>query len=326
MRVVIEPGREWRFEDLPPDTIALDGAVQGPRVDAAARRFSFDHHAGCIRLVTSATCQQVLDAIVLGLDPSGMDVLLNDLDGDSVLSVWLLENHARWRTAEALRSVRPLVACVAAIDAHGPAYPAPHAELAPTFYRDVMQPAERHAGGGAWPDPLRALHAAIARLEAWYTAGLPPRAASAPAPIEPVVTSYGGWVLAVAPPSSGEIPVAGAAWLYGQGHDRLVLATPVAGGGHRYTLARRSDLVSGFPLDRLYEALNAEESRVAGRSLGAGETWGGGSSIGEDPAPAACSPLRRWRASWPTSSLHGRRSSSLNAREIARRRAQEAPG
>src|SRR5581483_736444 len=95
--LVLELGHEWTFDDLPPGSIALDGAVQGPRVDAAARRFSFDHHAGCVRLLTSATCRQVFDALLMGLDPAGMRVHVNDLDGDTVLSLWLLEQAPRWR-------------------------------------------------------------------------------------------------------------------------------------------------------------------------------------------------------------------------------------
>lgn len=62
-KIRFEYGRVWQFEELPDNSIALDGAVAGPQVDAARRRFSFDHHAGCVRLVTQSTCEQVLTAI-----------------------------------------------------------------------------------------------------------------------------------------------------------------------------------------------------------------------------------------------------------------------
>lgn len=140
MNLTIRIGHVWAFDDLPPNTIALDGAVTGPAVDAERRRFSFDHHAGCIRLVTSATCQQVLDALLLGLDPSDCAVLINDVDGDTVLAVWLLQHHALCRDAQALVRLRRLVAGVGATDAHGPAYPPADPELVEHCYQYVLEP------------------------------------------------------------------------------------------------------------------------------------------------------------------------------------------
>jgi hypothetical protein len=209
-----------------------------------------------------------------------MDVLVNDLDADTVLSVWLLEHHARWRSDADLARVRPLVFSVAAVDAHGPAYPAPGPDLALTFHEDVLAPLR--VAGQQRPCDQATLDACLARLEAWYGAGLPARSVHAAPPADLILQEEGDLVLATARP--GQVPsLSSAAWLYRQGHDRLVLCTPAEAGRYRYTLARRSDLVAGFPLPRFYEALNAAEVRVRGHALEPGQTWGGGSSIGGGP-------------------------------------------
>ena len=97
----------------------LTGMFSGPAVDTENQRFSFDHHGECVRLVTRATCQQIMDALLLGFDPKGYTVYVNDVDGDTALSVWLLNNPSRVFETD----VRKLVESVGMIDAHGPAYP-----------------------------------------------------------------------------------------------------------------------------------------------------------------------------------------------------------
>lgn len=283
MHLILEPGHEWRFDELPEGSIALDGAVQGPRLDPATRRYSFDHHAGCLRMLTSATCRQVFDAVLLGLDPTGMRIYVNDLDGDTVLSVWVLENFARWRSGDAARRVRPLIECVATVDAHGPAYPVDDPAFARTFYDDVlgMLNAERTAG---YPGGMaRTLGDAVARLEAWWEAGLPVQVPPPARANDAKVSDEGGWVLAQLDAAGGERTAAVAAQLYAAGHDRILIGSPAPGGVWRYLIARRSDLVEGFPLDALFVALNAREREVRRHDLGPGQTWGGGSSVGGGP-------------------------------------------
>jgi hypothetical protein len=126
------------FEQLPARGIALDGYVQGPAVDVEGERFSFDHHDGCVRLFTRATCAQVMDALLLGFDPSGYGIFVNDVDGDTALAVWLLRNPQRASEPQ----VRLLVETVGAVDAHGPAYPAVDPALADAFFP------RRHEAGG----------------------------------------------------------------------------------------------------------------------------------------------------------------------------------
>jgi hypothetical protein len=283
MQIHLKAGHEWRFEELPDDSIALDGAVQGPRLDPVTRRYSFDHHAGCLRLVTSATCRQVFDAILLGLEPEGMNVFVNDLDGDTVLSVWLLRHASRWRTAETARRVRPLVECVAAVDAHGPAYPVDDPAFSRTFYDEVLGPLNQERGDGYPAGIESALWDALARLEQWWEDGLPPRVPPPARDIDARFTNEGSWVLAELDAGAGERVPAVAASLYANGYDRIVIGAPAPGGVWRYLIARRSDLVGGFPLDKIYAALNERERAARGHDLGPGQTWGGGSSVGGGP-------------------------------------------
>lgn len=284
LKMVLKLGHEWTFDELPGRSIALDGAVQGPRVDAAGQRFSFDHHAACVRLLTSATCRQVFDAVLLGLDPDGMQVFVNDLDGDTVLSVWLLTHAPRWRDRDAARRVRSLVECAATIDAHGPAYPVDDPELSATFYEEMLGPvtAERARGYPAGVENV--LAQALARLDAWWEDGLLPRRRGADTEaVQAELSDEGSWVLATMPAGGGDRVSAVAAWLYDNGHDRLIIGGQSPEGGWRYLVARRSDLVAGFPLPDLYPALNRREAEVRGAPLGQGQSWGGGSSVGGGP-------------------------------------------
>jgi hypothetical protein len=216
MNIHYKRGHVWPFDDLPDRSIALDGACPGPAIDAARRRYSFDHHAGCWRLCTSATCRQVYDALLLGLDPEGMSVFVNDDDGDTVLAVWLLRHAARWKSPVVRERLLPLVECVGVADAHGPAYPLPFVDLWRTFRAVVCAP-----DAADERDPHGRLDRRLGRLEAWWQRGL-----------------HVGEDAAVARPSvrvepAGSIGVVEAprdvhlewASLYAQGFDRIVVHT-----------------------------------------------------------------------------------------------------
>jgi len=83
--------------EMAANTIYIDGAVQGPVIDNDRRSYSFDHHTGCIRAFTLASCQQVAQALELGWDPRGLEVVVNDLDADTMVSVWLILHPERVR-------------------------------------------------------------------------------------------------------------------------------------------------------------------------------------------------------------------------------------
>lgn len=89
-------GSEDRF------AIALDGYVTGgPRFDAQSVKANFNHHEGCDRLATRATCAQVLMAIRQGLfktfrnhEGPQATVYVNDADEDVCTSWYLLKHNA----------------------------------------------------------------------------------------------------------------------------------------------------------------------------------------------------------------------------------------
>lgn len=107
----------------PSGTIFLDGAAQGePFMDAAKGIYNLDHHEGCVRSFTLATCEQAMVLILKGLDLAGQrwTVNANEPDFDTVLAIWLLLNHRRLTSGDDLRRrMMPMVRLEGAIDSHG---------------------------------------------------------------------------------------------------------------------------------------------------------------------------------------------------------------
>jgi hypothetical protein len=82
----------------PGGTIFLDGVAQcEPFMDHERQVYNFDHHEGCVRAFTLATCEQALVMYMKGLDLQGREwnIFANDPDLDTILSIWILLNHAR---------------------------------------------------------------------------------------------------------------------------------------------------------------------------------------------------------------------------------------
>jgi hypothetical protein len=126
MSVRIERGLTvpaWASRKAPPGTIYLDGAAEGgPFLDAEKTIFNLDHHEGCVRSFTLATCEQAMVLIRKGLDFQTKDwtIFANDPDLDTVLAIWLLLNHMRLNDdPEIRRKIMPLVRLQGTIDAHG---------------------------------------------------------------------------------------------------------------------------------------------------------------------------------------------------------------
>ena len=246
--VHFEQGRTWSLDELPDRSIALDGAVRGPAFDNARQRYSFDHHDGVIRHVTLATCEQVREALMVGFLPGGFGVFINDIDGDTVLSLWLLMHPDRLRGERSAR-VHELVDLVGRVDALGPgrgrSHPL-HAALCPSF-------ADRQS--------LQMLGAMLALVDRWWETG------DAPAPVvgDPA-TSF--WLSEVGVLVRGE--VMGMEGLY-QVASVGVLYGPAALGSTVYTIGKRSEFVR-YDVRGFLAAMNAIEPG-----------WGGGSTIGGAP-------------------------------------------
>lgn len=266
MELVIERGKIVPLCALPPRSIALDGYVQGPAIDADNERYSFDHHAGCVRHATRSTAEQVRDAIILGLNPSGFRVFINDVDLDTALSVWLLANPHR--VSEDI--VHDLVTSAGLLDAHSGAYP-----IADHVRRTIEWLSEpetvSRANGTYWSldnQGLEALLAAVSRRIDLYTRG---EALSTITQFQvderyQIERTGTGWVLA------RTIGTRAHAALFRDGYQRVVIYRQLPDGTWGYTVAKRSEFVKHFPVDKILAALSAREPG-----------WGGGSTIGGAP-------------------------------------------
>jgi membrane protease YdiL (CAAX protease family) len=107
-----------------PGSIFLDGAAHGaPFVDTQREVYNLDHHEGCVRAFTLATCEQAMVLIRKGLDLRRRDwtVYANDADLDTVLAIWVLLNHIRLNDPEdaVRRRVMPLLRLQGVVDAQG---------------------------------------------------------------------------------------------------------------------------------------------------------------------------------------------------------------
>lgn len=267
MKLVIERGRTLDFEALPPWSIALDGYVQGPALDNVRHRYSFDHHKGCIRLITTATCEQVRDAILLGLEPDRYTVFLNDVDTDTALAVWELRNPHRLREPK----VGHYITSAGLLDAHGGGYPLVYERRQVEW---IGEPETVSRSSGEYekltPDGLSDLIDRIGdRFEQLLRCQAPTeeelRRQELKAPFDRLFEGT-GWTMvqAVDPHVLFD--------LYGQGIERIVTCRPQSDGSFAYTVARRSDFVDRFDVPAILAALDGVE-----------KGWGGGSTIGGAP-------------------------------------------
>ncbi len=270
MRLVIERGRIVPFEELPPWSLALDGYVQGPAFDNVRHRYSFDHHKGCIRLITTATCEQVRDAVLLGLDPELFTTYINDVDTDTALGVWVLRNPSRLKEPEVDR----LINAAGLLDAHGGAYPLV-ASRARIEWLGLPETKSRMEGRYEQLS-IEELHALLDSIGERFEALLDGRApsddelrSSAKVPSFRVLREGTGWVMVEATDPHVLFH------LYEKGATRIVTHRLQSDGSSAYTVARRSDFVEAFEVPEILAALSVREPG-----------WGGGSTIGGAPRNA----------------------------------------
>ena len=108
----------------PAGTIYLDGVARSePFMDHEKQIYNFDHHEGCLRAFTLATCEQVLLMILKGLDLRSQEwsVFANEPDLDTIMAIWLLLNHHRIQQKDFGRRqfLYALVRHEGIIDSHG---------------------------------------------------------------------------------------------------------------------------------------------------------------------------------------------------------------
>lgn len=119
-KTVTEHGRR----KYPMRTIFLDGAFAGaPFYDNRRIHYSLDHHQGCVRPFTLATCEQAAVVLVQGipLEREEWRIVVNGTDLDAALAAWLLLNHAELRRDgfKLLETTMPFVRTEGILDTHG---------------------------------------------------------------------------------------------------------------------------------------------------------------------------------------------------------------
>lgn len=284
-RIHIDRGATVAFAELPDHSVALDGYVQGPAIDAARRRFSFDHHAGCVRHATLSTCEMTLDALRVGLDPTDLRIYVNDLDADTVLAIWLLLRPAAGGSAAVGTAIR----AAGRRDALGPAcgfglVPALRWALAPMRTRTTEL---RSLTIPEWRDILGMC---VERLDAWFLAGAPEDSAAMeapeePAPVSTVLHDAGEWQLVEGAGVLGFVP------LYEAGLRAAVVLRRLHDGTFEYAVGKASEFVDGFDVPAVLAALRDAEL-LANPEQDVDRNWGGGSTIGGSPRNADGSASR----------------------------------
>lgn len=233
-------------------TIYLDGVVPGPVIDSERKSYSFDHHGECLRLVTLATCEQVRLALELGMNPKGFRVVINDLDADASVSLWLLRYPER---AQEQRVVE-MVEAIGFVDAHGPVRTPTRLHRALSHYGNNEQTSEM-----LWEDQ--------ALIEKWYDEG-----DSALKSLEKLarkevpaaafgIDQDGKWSEFEEVQSFAEL------------YERKIIAAVIAAAAPEetvaYTVAKRSEFVD-YDIGAFLREMNEQE-----------KGWGGGSTIGGAP-------------------------------------------
>ncbi len=274
MELVVSKGRVIPFEALPPRSIALDGYVQGPFIDEENRRYSFDHHAGCVRFATRSTIEQVRNALKLGLHPKEFTVFANDVDLDTAGSVFLLR-HPEFVDHP---TVQELVHGAGYMDSFVGAYP-----LSGSWeYLDwIIEPAMVAREAGFYHEMgdreyVTMIEIIESRILQWIQGKASEeeiRDAFARLHGEPRhhTTSTFGWEMY----ESSRIYDTG--MLLSRGHRRVVRFHKTDD-RHHYTIARASDFVERFPVPLLLDELSGEDPEKRG-------SWGGGSTVGGSPRP-----------------------------------------
>lgn len=300
VRVVIDRSlsvSESEARTLGKRVIFLDGAGDfPPTLDNKARIYNLDHHQGCIRPFTLATCEQALVLILSGLelDEGDWTVYANEPDLDTVLAIWVLLNFRRIPKLSSYSRdiVLPLLRLEGAIDANG-------AEL--SEFCGLPQIALRRARERL--DTLFAFEKEAQSPERWPNVDWREYTASMLGKIDHLVYTrsdfqeYASIEEILGHIEIGRRKVAVAcrdqAGIYeaerslktrwGEQLGIIALEKNEGDGLHHYTL-RRTSAVLDFDLSKVYDRLNLLDPAVDGRP--ASKRWGGSDDIGGSPRPS----------------------------------------
>jgi len=293
IRVNIHPANafsESEARELGEGIVLLDGAGSfGPLLDTKKRLYNLDHHEGCERAFTLATCEQALLLVHSGLELAEGDwtIYANEPDLDTVLAIWCLLNFQRVaQLSSRSRDVLfPLIRLEGAIDANG-------AELAKTcglpapVFRETQERLDR----------LIARESALKSAGTWHEADWSEFTLKSLEDIDSLIYApmdfqeyasveeiYGHCEIA---PRRIAVACRDRSGIYDveqnlkdRWGDQLCLVALEKEPGH-FTL-RRTAALSGIELGPAYDLLNRVDPSVDGRPPS--KRWGGSSSIGGSP-------------------------------------------
>lgn len=273
----------------PPATIYLDGAAQcEPFIDAEKQVYNLDHHEGCVRAFTLATCEQAVILVRrrLNLRERDWTVFANEPDLDTIFAIWVLLNHIRLNDddPEIRRVIMPLLRLQGTIDALGLDM-IELSGLPEDLQRSTLLQLEELRAGeqalkkdGRWQemdfpeytaDVLRAIDALVYR----------PHHFEGALEVEELARAEVAerWLAVVCRAEAGIYEVEQRLRrLHG---DRLGIIVLLKSPGH-YTL-RKADPSLPLSLERIYEQMNLMDP--AAGSLRSGNRWGGSDDIGGSP-------------------------------------------
>lgn len=261
MNILINRGAQYELSNLPKFSIALDGAVPGPEIDTENNRYSFDHHHGCLRFCTTATCTQAWTAILGGLDPAKYTIYINDVDIDIVAALWCFKNSERCKEP----IVKKLIDAIGIGDMHLGAIPLNGMHKVVEW---VSAPQTDSIRNGDYQklsnDGLVAIMESMLHRITMYVDG---EAANdiAERDVESdfdIKRKENGWVLV----ESADPHVYSSLWR--SGFDRVVLLRPQDDGSSAVMIAKRTDFIENYPIAKMTEELNKLEPG-----------WGGGTNI-----------------------------------------------
>jgi len=290
----VVPGLTVTEEDrkqYPEYTIFLDGSFGGPPfLDNERWQYSLDHHDGCVRPFTLATCQQAAVMLLKGLPVSEGEwrLFVNQPDLDALFAAWLFMNHQDVLADQAtlLRAVMPLLHVEGVIDSHGLEY-AVLTGLSEEEYDvqkerldQLMIPEREHRSAGTWAN-LDMVDYACDRLAAIDATLADAGMLRERAQVEVMSTRdiQGDKQLVLCRSTGGIYEVeARLRELFGKALGVIILQT----GADRYTLKQVDSFLSR-DLVALYQALNARDPEAIAQSDSGANLWGGAADIGGSP-------------------------------------------
>ena len=280
---------------IPHQTIYLDGVYTGPPFyDNKARHYSLDHHSGCVRAFTLATCEQAVVMLLQGLplNEGEWTVFVNEPDLDSLLAAWVLLNHADLlrQERELLHLAMPLIRVEGVIDAHGHGFSVLTGLGQDEYQRlkgeldQLMEQERQLKKAGAW-STMDLFQYSRDMLEAIDELIFPPAYLEQLGEVEEVArTEVVGQKLAIL--CRSKLGIYEVEEQLKARYDKRVAIIILDAGGGCFTL-RQLDPFFEQGLAPLYKALNQKDpvARAAGSSEEKETRWGGSDDIGGSPRP-----------------------------------------